>query len=180
VVSNAGISLTLSVVSGPGGSATVSGQVSGGAAPGGLTVTLTGVVSGTVTTNADGTFTFTGPTSGPGQIQATVTDDAGSTATASVNLSPAPPTIVNFGAVNNGNNSWTFTGQVQGPYAAGMIVTLGGIPSLDGNNAYATVQPNGTFSYTITLLPGECGGVTAECVDSWGQASNEATAYVGG
>jgi hypothetical protein len=178
VVSNSGIALTLSVVPGPGGTATISGQVSGGSATGGLTVTLSGVVSGNVTTNADGTFTFTGPASGPGQILAAVTDDAGNTVTSSVNLSAGPPTIVNFRAINNGNNSWTFTGQVQGPYAAGLIVTLAGIPSLDNNSASAMVQADGSFTYTITLQPGESGGVTAQCIDGWGQASNEATAYV--
>jgi hypothetical protein len=174
------LSLNLSAVPGPRGTATVSGQVSGPSPTGGLTVTLSGIVSGSVTTCADGTFTYTGPASGLGQIQAAVTDDAGNTATSSINLVASPPTIVNFRAIYNGNNSWTFTGQVQGAYGAGMVVTLAGIPSLDSNNASATVQANGSFSYTITLQPGESGGVTAQCLDWWGQASNEATAYVSG
>jgi hypothetical protein len=172
-----GLSLSLSAAPGP-GIAFVAGQVSGGSASGGLTVTLSGVVSASVTTQADGTFTYTGPASGLGQIQASVTDNNGNTATASTTLSAAPPTIVNFVAINNGNNNWTFTGQVQGPYVQGLTVALAGIPSLNNNNASATVQANGGFSYTITLQPGESGGVTADCTDWWGQASNEATAYV--
>jgi hypothetical protein len=172
-----GTSLTLKVVPGPGNTVTVSGQVSSSLPTGGLTVTLTGAFSGSVTTNADGTFTFTGPTSGPGQIQATLTDAAGNTVTSAVSLSVSPPTIVSFQAVYNGNNTWTFSGQVQGG-AAGSVVTLAGIPSLDNSNASVTVQANGCFSYTITLLPGEGGCVTAECTDGWGQASSEASAYV--
>jgi hypothetical protein len=178
VVANQGLSLTLSVVPGPGGTATVSGQVSDNLPVAGLTVILSGVVSGSVTTASDGTFTFTGPASALGQIQATVADSTGNTVTASVNFTASPPTIVNFQAIYNGDNSWTFTGQVQGPSVAGLVVSLAGIPSLNNNNASATVQANGTFSYTITLQPGESGGVTAECTDCWGQASNEATAFV--
>jgi hypothetical protein len=178
-VADPGLSLSLSVVPGPGGTATVWGQVSGASPTGGLTVTLSGVVSGSVTTCADGTFTYTGPASALGQIQAAVTDGAGNTVTSSINLSASPPTIVNFQAINNGNNNWTFTGQVQGPSAAGLIVTLAGIPSLS-SNASATVQASGSFSYTVTLQPGESGGVTADCIDWWGQASNQAITYVVG
>jgi hypothetical protein len=176
-VSDPGMSLDISAAQGPNGAVTVTGHVSCNS-PAGLTVTLSGVVSGSVTTSTDGTFTFTGSASALGQIQATVTDVWGASASSSTTLTNTPPTIVNFRAINNGDNSWTFTGQVQDEYAAGLVVTLRGIPSLDNNNAAATVQANGTFSCTITLQPGEGGGVTAECIDWWGQASNQATAFV--
>ena len=156
---------------------TVTGRVSGNS-PGGLTVTLSGVVSGSVSTNADGTYTYTGPASALGQIQATVTDAWGDTVSSSTTLANQPPAILNFKAVSNGNNSWTFTGQVQDEYATGLVVQLGGIPSLNNGSASVTVQPNGTFTYTISLKPGENCCVTAECSDWWGQASNEATAFV--
>jgi hypothetical protein len=176
-VSDPGISLNLSVAQGPNHTVTVTGQVSCNS-PSGLTVTLSGIVSGSVTTNADGTFTYTTTASALGQIQATVTDVWGVTAASSTTLSNSPPKIINFRAIYNGNNSWTFTGQVQDEYSAGLVVRLGGIPSLDNSNPSATVQANGTFSITITLQPGENGGVTADCLDWWGQASNEATAFV--
>jgi hypothetical protein len=176
-----GMSLSLSVAQGPNRTVAVTGQVSSSNSPtGGRTVTLSGVVSGSVTTNADGTFAYTGPASALGQIQAAVTDDSGVTVTSSAELTDAPPTIVNFQAVNNGGTSWTFTGQVQHAYAAGLVVTLRGVPSLDNNNASATVQANGSFSYTIMLQPGERGGVTADCTDWWGQAAGEASDYVWG
>jgi hypothetical protein len=176
-VSDPGVSIRVSVAQGPSRTVTVTGQVSGNS-PAGLTVTLSGVVAGSVTTNANGTFIYTGPASALGQIQATVTDVWGVTAASSTMLTDTPPRIVSFEAINNGNNSWTFTGQVQDEYAAGLVVRLGGIPCLDNNNASATVQANGTFTYTVTLEPGENGGVTAECTDWWGQASNQATAFV--
>ena len=177
MVIDPGISLTLSVAQGPNRTVTVTGRVSCNS-PAGLTVTLSGVVSGSVTATANGAFTHTGPASALGQIQAAVTDVWGVTATSSAMLNNNPPRIVNFQAINNGNNSWTFTGQVQDEYAAGLVVTLRGIPSLDNSNACVTVQANGFFSYTITLQPGENGSVTADCSDWWGQASNESTAFV--
>jgi hypothetical protein len=175
-VTDPGVSLSVSVAQGPNHTVTVTGQVSCNS-PAGLTVTLSGVVSGSVTTNGKGTFSYTGTASALGQIQATVTDVWGVAAASSTTLTNRAPTIVNFQAIDNGNNIWTFTGQVQGANVAGLVVRLGGIPSLD-NNASATVQANGTFSYTIALQPGEMGGVTAECTDWWGQASNEANAFV--
>jgi hypothetical protein len=176
-VTNPSTSLTVSAAPGPNRTVTVTGQVSGNA-PAGLTVTLSGVVSASVTTNANGAFTWTGPASALGQIQATVTDSSGDTVAAFTTLTDPPPAILNFKAINNGYNSWTFTGQVQDASAAGLVVQLGGIPSLNNGNASATVQANGTFSYTVLLQPGEQGGVTALCSDSWGQSSNQATAYV--
>jgi hypothetical protein len=176
-VNDPGVSLTMSVAPGPSRTATVTGQVCCNS-PAGLTVTLSGVVSGSVTTTANGTFTFTGPASALGQVQATVTDVWGVAATSSATLTASPPTIVNFQAINLGNNVWTFTGQVQDEYAAGLVVKLAGITSLDNNNATATVQADGTFSYTIALQPGESGSVTANCMDWWGQPSNQATALV--
>jgi hypothetical protein len=178
-VTDPGISIRVSVAQGPNRTVTVTGQVSCNS-PAGLTVALSGVVSGSVTTGANGTFTYTGPTSGPGQVQAAVTDVWGVPAASSATLTNNAPTIVNFRAINNGNNIWTFTGQVKDEYAAGLVVRLAGTPTLDNNNASATVQTNGTFSYTIALKPGESGGVTAECFDWWGQASNEANAFVVG
>jgi hypothetical protein len=174
-----GMSLSLSVAQGPNRTVNVTGQVSSSASPtGGRTVTLSGVISGSVTTNADGTFAYTGPANALGQIQAAVTDDSGVTVTSSAMLTDAPPTIINFQAVNNGGTSWTFTGQVQHAYAPGLVVTLRGLPSLDSSVASAPVQTSGSFSYTITLQPGENGSVTAACTDWWGQASNEATAVL--
>jgi hypothetical protein len=172
-----GASLCVFVAQGPNRTVTVTGQVFGNS-PGGLAVTLSGVVSGSMTTDANGMFTYTGTASAAGQIHATVTDAWGVTASSSTTLLNLPPIIINFQAINNGNNTWTFIGQVQDEYATGLVVRLSGIPSLDNNNASATVQANGAFSYTISLQPGENGSVTAECIDLWGQSSTEATAFV--
>jgi hypothetical protein len=38
-----------------------------------------------------------------------------------------PPAILNFRAINNGNNSRTFTGQVQDEYATGLATGDGGV-----------------------------------------------------
>jgi hypothetical protein len=138
-----------------------------------------GAASGSVTPDASGHFQLQESLPQLGTVFATVKDPGGITSTtAQAAAIDIPPVIVNFRAINNGNNCWTFTGQVQDEDAAGLVVTLRGLPSLNNNNASATVQANGSFSYTITLQPGESGGVTAVCIDEWGQASNAAMAFV--
>jgi hypothetical protein len=177
MISDPGMSLSLSVAQGPNRTVTVTGQVSSSWPTGGLTVTLSGVVAGSVTTSANGTFTYTETASALGEIQAKVTDAWGVTVTSSAMLNDNPPTIVNFQAIDNGGDCWTLTGQVQGGDMAGGVVTLGGIPSL--NNVSVPVQADGSFFYTVTLQPGEHGEATAECIDDAGQASNVVTVFVG-
>jgi hypothetical protein len=143
--------------------------------PTNATLMLAGVVQTQVRTNGSGGFSWSGAASGLGWIYAYLNSQQ----EASVQVTDDPPTIVNFRAVNNGNRSWTFSGQVQdNEPVAGLVVELRGIPSLDNPPASPVVQTNGTFSYTLMLQPGEQGGVVAYTHDQWGQQSNEATAYV--
>jgi hypothetical protein len=147
------------------------------ALPTAASVCFGGVATGSVTADASGHFQLQENLPHLGTVLATVKDPNGTTSnTAQATVTDAPPVIVNFQAINNGNNSWTFTGQVQDESPAGLVVTLSGIPAL--NNVAVTVQANGFFSYTIRLAPGVSGSVTAVCIDEWGQASNVAPAYV--
>jgi hypothetical protein len=140
-------------------------------------VSFGGLASGSITPDASGHFSVQENLPGLGMVSAAVKDPGGALSNpAQTMVIDAPPVIVNFRAINNGGNSWTFSGQVQDEDAAGMVVTLGGIPAL--NHVFVTVQANGSFSCTVTLQPGESGNATAVCVDAWGQTSNNATAYV--
>jgi len=65
---------------------------------------------------------------------------------------------------------------VQDEYAAGMTVTLGGLPELQ--NVTVTTDANGNFSYTCQLAVGESGTATAITTDWWSAQSNEAEVYV--
>jgi hypothetical protein len=84
-----------------------------------------------------------------------------------------PPAINNFTASSMGGNYWTFKGQVTDDQSvAGLVVTLGGLPSLQG--VTVTTNSQGWFSYTCQLGAGESGTATAQTQDIWGVLSNVA------
>jgi hypothetical protein len=88
-----------------------------------------------------------------------------------------PPVISNFTASHSVGNYWTFSGQVTDDQSvAGLIVTLGGLPSLAG--VTATVNSQGWFSVTVQLGPNESGTATAQTTDAGGLASNVAWTIV--
>lgn len=154
----------------------LSGQVTD-EQPGGLTVQITGVYTGSVQTNADGSFSVAIQPSQLGSIFATVTDAEGLSSTSMEDvLTSFVPTISNFSARRLYGNCWTFSGTVSDECAEGLIVHFGGLPSLEGKTA--VVGADGTFSLTIDLQPGEEGTATAQTTDWWGQDSNEAWCLV--
>jgi hypothetical protein len=168
--------LTLNLTYGSQKSVTLSGKVTDIDA-GGRTVQLTGVVNATVTTAADGTFTFTTTATGLGTVQGSTTDLWLQTSnTPQVTVSCPPPQISTFTASQGDNNMWTFSGNVNAQSPAGLIITFGGLPELVGKTA--AVAADGTFSITVQLQPGEIGTATAQTVDWWGQNSNQATDLV--
>jgi hypothetical protein len=177
VLADSGATITgLTITQGGGRTVTVQGQVNA-ASPGGLTVTLSGVVSGTAITNASGQFTFTGTARSLGQISASVTDVWGVSGGAAGQLTNNAPVISNFTAVYTGaNNYWTFEGQVTDENAAGLIVTLSGLASL--NNVQVTVGADGWFTITEQLQPNETGMAAAVVTDAWGATSNTAEVFV--
>jgi hypothetical protein len=73
-------------------------------------------------------------------------------------------TIVDFGAIEEARDVWTFRGRVTGGNVAGLTVQLGGLPSLRGRTA--VVGPDGWFYLTVRLQPGEDGMATAQTTDS--------------
>jgi len=87
------------------------------------------------------------------------------------------PVISNFTASHSVGNYWTFSGQVTDDQSvAGLIVTLGGLPSLEG--VTVTVTSQGWFSITVQLVPNESGTATAPTTDAGGLASNVAWTIV--
>jgi hypothetical protein len=88
-----------------------------------------------------------------------------------------PPVISNFSASNVSGNLWTFSGHVTDDQSvAGLIVNLGGLPSLQGITA--TVNSQGWFSVTVQLGTNESGTATAQTTDAGGLASNVAWTIV--
>jgi hypothetical protein len=145
--------------------------------PSGRTVTITGVVSGSVTTSSNGSYAYTATASGLGAVYASTVDLWGqSSNTAQLTLSVNPPQIANFQAIQNAGTLWTFSGTVLDQSACGLTVTFGGLPSLAGKQTI--VGQDCTFSDSIILQSGESGVATAQTTDWWGQPSNVASATV--
>jgi hypothetical protein len=159
-------------------SVTLSGMVTTSGDPGGLTVTLTGVVNATTTTMADGSYSLTIDASGLGAVAAHTIDANGNLSNvASARVTCAAPTIANL-IWTASNNSYTFTGQVTDPNAAGMQVTIWGQPNSLGTAVTVTCDSNGNFTFTVQLNTTDNGYVWAQCSNCWGQQSNTAETQV--
>jgi hypothetical protein len=88
-----------------------------------------------------------------------------------------PPVITNFTASFGAGGVCTFSGQVMDDQSvAGLTVTLGGIPSLQG--VKVTTNSQGWFTYTCQLGPHDSGTATAQTQDIWGMLSNVAWTIV--
>jgi hypothetical protein len=143
--------------------------------PGSLTVTLSGVVSGTATTTSSGSFSWTGTATSLGQVNGAVTDSSGQTATGTAQLTNAPPSITAFQADYSATTGlWTFTGQVTDEHAVGLTVTLSNVPG--AGTVTTTVQDNGYFSFTIEAPATSTNVVSASVTDWWGATSATVTA----
>jgi hypothetical protein len=86
------------------------------------------------------------------------------------------PIISDFEAIEEAPGIWTFRGQVTGDDMAGMTVTLGGLPSLNGQ--VVQVEEDGWFYCTVQLQAGEHGMATAQATDWLGNVSNVAVTRV--
>ncbi|MEX2120708.1 MAG: hypothetical protein WD847_14035 [Pirellulales bacterium] len=138
-------------------------------APGGLTVTFTGVVSGSAVANSGGEFTYTTQASGLGTITATTTDVWGlSSSPVNENVISNAPTITYFNASADLDGFWKFEGHVSDEWREGLVVTFGGL--LAGHTA--TVNASGYFYIMVQMQPGAQGEVTAQTTDWWGLDSN--------
>jgi hypothetical protein len=155
----------------------LTGSVSDNAA-GPFTVTFSG--SGvSITTTASGTFDVITSATSLGTVTAVATNNntqvSGSPVDASIQ--DGTPSIVNFTASHVMGNMWTFSGQViDDQSVGGLVVTLGGLPSLQG--VTVTTNSQGWFSYTCQLGAGESGTATAQTQDIWGVLSNVAWTVV--
>jgi hypothetical protein len=147
---------------------TVSGTVNDDA-PGGRTVSLGGVASGSAQTSSNGYFSVSVQASSLGTVTATTTDVWGQTSpTAQATLTSPAPTIQNLSVQETTNGKMvSITGKVVDASPAGRTVTLGGVV-----NGQTTTNSSGNFS--VTLEASALGQVTAQTTDVWGQSSSVA------
>lgn len=97
---------------------------------------------------------------------------------AGVALANEAPSLTSFTAAKLGdpNNLWEFAGGVEDEFVEGCTVTIDGGPMFEP--ATASVNPDGSFSYTITLPPYSSGWVTAVATDQMGLESELMKVFV--
>ena len=118
--------ISLSAANNPDGSVTLAGQVTADL-PAGLNVTLWGAVNAQVTTDSDGSFSYTTTGWDLGDVYAYATNGWGqSTPSSQVALSAAAPAVT-FNASFNPDGTVTLTGQVSSPLPANLPVMLTGV-----------------------------------------------------
>lgn len=169
--------LTMNVTYLQGKQATFSGQLTNqtGGPIANQTIDLTGVVTTTVNTNAQGNYSITLKIPKLGTEYAASAD--GQSNTAQFTLAGGNPVIKDFTAVAEGNGLWLFSGTVSGAPTQGEVVNFGGITPLEGEST--TVNSDGSFDFYAIVPTGEGGVASAEAVDWWGDTSETAAAYVG-
>lgn len=140
--------------------------------PGGLTVSFSGVVSGSVTTDSSGYFVLDTTASALGNVAATTSDPWGvSSPEADSTLTSDPPTISIWSQVTGPNQQITLYGQVTAGVAGGATVSISGVVS-----GTATTDCYGDLAFTADAS-GE-GSVSATATDVWGQTSSATTTTV--
>jgi hypothetical protein len=170
-LTDAGPTITVSVAVVSRKTVTLTGSVTAGLDKAGLTISFSGQVTGSATTDANGNYSFTTTATALGNVTAVTKDSWGvSSNTAPATIACPPPKITQFWASEGQCQMWTFAGTVQDQSPACMKVTLSGLTSVQGKTA--TVQSDGSFSVTLPLKVGEDGTVYAQTTDWWGQVSN--------
>jgi hypothetical protein len=161
------------VTYGEGREVTISGSI-GDEHPQSTTVTLSGPVTGSVTPDEWGNYSYTATASGLGTVSIAVTDAWSLSGSDSVLLAVDPPEITYFEPTQE-SGVWAFVGYMYGPNPSQATYTLTGLPSLSGISG--SVDSDGVAARSVALGPTESGTVTLTITDAWGQ-SDTATYFV--
>jgi hypothetical protein len=170
--------LSVGVYYGPQTTVTLFGTLSGTSTPAGQGITLSGEVNGSATTDANGNYSITLQASALGQVEASWWVNGVSQASATTNLSVAPPNIDQFNAIQYPGDYWLFTGHVSDYSPNGLTIEFGGLKSLQG--VTTNVNSSGNFSYGVQLngSSNDNGWADAATYDWYGQESNCGMAQV--
>jgi hypothetical protein len=139
--------------------------------PAGVTVTFDGQMTGSVTTDAYGHFSYTGVATALGNVTAVATDQNGQTSSiATAQITSMPPSLtamVTYGS----QRQVTVSGTVMDESPGGLTVTFNGVVT-------GTTSVWGGGHYSFTTNASGLGQVTATVTDWWGLNSQPAQAQV--
>jgi hypothetical protein len=152
-------------------SVTITGQLTS-TNPGGQRIDFAGVVNGWALTQADGSYSFPATASGVGSVTVSYANAMGASTT--IQVTSDAPVVSGMDVVIGTGDVATFSGSVTDEEPEGLVVTITGYQI----NGTATVQADGTFSYSVQLPPAYSGSVSAVTTDWWGQMSNSDYTYV--
>jgi hypothetical protein len=111
--------------------------------PSATQVTFGGSVSGSVTPNAGGYFTFVTPATGSGQVTATARDNESLSSLTSASMAATPLAVLTLAVTYNARRSVTLSGTLHDVNPGGRTVSLTGQVT-----AQAITSANGNFSVT--------------------------------
>lgn len=142
----------------------------------GVQVAISGVVSGNVTADSSGNFSFTAYASTLGNVSAIATDAQGNSSTSRVSPVQDPtPQVVGLSIMaTNVGKGVTVTGKVECADPGGLTVTFGGQVGLAQTSV--TTDSEGNFSVSTTAT--QLGTLTAYVTDEWGEQSPTVTAML--
>ncbi len=149
-------------------------------APGGLSVQISGQITGNVVTDSQGDFTLTAEAAGLGNVYARTTDRAGQDSNVdSVLLTSEPPKIRNQWAAGSTTDTFVvvFSGSVMDEDPSGLTVTIKpespGAPRDLGSGTTATSDDRGTFVkyFAMPHVMDNEGVIEFQVTDWWGLTS---------
>jgi hypothetical protein len=131
------------------------------------TVEFTGAVDYSLTTQANGTFSFGCNANYLGVVSGVAWNNLSvQTPTVNHDVTSNDPAFASFNAVRGNNNVWTFSGHVDNEELWNNRVDFYGLPELSGQ--YVFTDDNGNFSLSLYVDPSHSGMVVAMATDCWG------------
>jgi hypothetical protein len=145
--------------------------------PGGRVVTISGVASGTVTTDSMGMFSITLTATSLGTITASATDAAGHASNSPIfTLTDNAPQITSFACIADTGGWYELKGRVLDESPNGLTVNFGGAPvSIAGQSCLVLIDGSFDFRVHLNGTQTDEGTATAVVTDWWSLTSN--TAY---
>jgi hypothetical protein len=133
--------------------------------PGGVQITVGGVMMGTIIPASSGDYSYTACAASLGTVTAVARDSTGLTSdTAQVTLTSAVPVIQGLTATQGAGQSVWLSGTVQNE-------TLAGLPVAFSGSAGGTATTASDGSFYVQVQAGSLGTIQATVTDPWGQTS---------